>query len=480
MDRDTFLEIYKKRPEAVYEIIQNQNDQIQALKEMVHQLTERVRELEARLNKNSQNSNRPPSSDGLSRKDRRAKERKSKKKRGGQKGHEGNQLKMTASPDRRTIHRATRCRRCNESLAGVAVKGHKRRQVFDMPRIEIEVTEHQAEVKECPHCGTITEALFPEGVTRPAQYGSRIKGFITYLSQYQLIPYERITELLEDLCGVRISTGTIYNVNRTAYEAGAESEAQVRELLKKQTLLHTDETGVFCGGSLNWLHVLSTDRLTYYCIHARRGKEAIEDMGIIPGYSGRLMHDFWGSYLSYECGHVFCNAHVIRELTGIHEDYGQKWAADMIGLLLSAKKQTDSRTKRLNSVTIGKFEKSYDRNVTRGFRCNPHLSEQSGRRGRKKKSKPLNLLVRLRDYKAGILGFMYDFTVPFDNNQAERDLRMAKVQQKISGCFRSDEGGLFFARIRGYISTVKKHNANVFDALLGLFENRPFMPFCAE
>jgi transposase len=466
MNRDDIKKAYEAGPEAMIQLIEK--------------LFARIEELEARLNKNSGNSNKPPSSDGLSRKERRAQERKSRKKRGGQNGHEGSQLKMSMTPDHREIHKVNRCRCCNEPLSDVPVKGHRKRQVFDLPPVSIDVTEHQAEVKECPRCGSITEAAFPEGIKRPAQYGSRIKGFITYLSQYQLIPYERITELLVDMLGITISKGTIYNTNRQAYETGAASEEAIREQLTKQPLLHADETGVFCGGSLKWLHVLSTGKLTYYCLHAKRGKEAMEEMGILPDYRGYLMHDFWSSYLSYECSHVFCNAHLLRELTGIHEDFGQKWPIEMIELLVAAKKQVDSRETRLNIGTIDTLGNAFDRIILKGLRCNPPPPDGPVRRGRKKKSKARNLLERMRDYKEGILGFMYDFSVPFDNNQAERDLRMVKVQQKISGCFRSNEGGMFFSRIRGYISTVKKHNANVFDALQGLFEKRPFMPNYAE
>ncbi|HQJ70620.1 MAG TPA: IS66 family transposase [Spirochaetota bacterium] len=460
MTRDEILEIYNKGPEAVIEIIQKQNDGIQALKEMVKQLTLRMQELESRINQNSSNSNRPPSSDGLSRKDRRLQERKSKKKRGGQKGHEGNQLKMSTHPDKVDVRSVDKCGRCNCPLSGVPTKIRKR-QVFDMPEIKIEVTEHQVEVKECSHCGFIAEASFPAGVTRPAQYGSRIRGLLTYLSQYQLIPYDRIAEFCGDILGIRISTGTIYNANRQAYEASGPVEESIKGLLAKEPLLHADKTGVFCGGFLRWLHVLSTERLTCYCVHEKRGKGAIDDMGIIPGYRDRLMHDFWSSYLAYDCNHMFCNAHLMRELNGIDENYGQSWACEMIDLLVSIKKQADARVYRLNESTIRGYEKIYDRIIAEGFRANPHPPGIAGRRGRKKKSKPLNLLERMKNYKKEILSFMYDVTVPFDNNQAERDLRMAKVQQKISGCFRSSEGGIFFARIRGYISTVKKWSSGI-------------------
>jgi transposase len=192
------------------------------------------------------------------------------------------------------------------------------------------------------------------------------------------------------------------------------------------------------------------------------------------------MHDFWSPYLAYDCDHGFCNAHLIRELTGIDENFRQKWACEMIDLLLSIKKQTDTRVKRLNEATILGYERAYDRIIAKGYRINPQSPGIKGKRGRAKKSKPLNLLERMKNYKKEILSFMHDVTIPFDNNRAERDLRMAKVQQKISGCFRSQEGGMFFARIRGYISTVKKNDAHVFGALQSLFSDRPFIPNFAE
>jgi transposase len=466
MNRDELRKLLERDPEAILDLIEK--------------LFAQIEELKRRLHKDSHNSNRPPSSDGLNRRERRRRERESKKKRGGQEGHEGKQLKMSAKPTRTEVHTVATCARCKRSLEGVSAKGYKKRQVFDIPPVSLEVTEHLAEYKECPHCRAVTRASFPEGVTRPVQYGSRIKAFITYLSQYQLIPYERTVEMIHDLFGVRISTGTVYNVNQQAYEAGKDTEEKIKALLKNQPVLHADETGLYAGGSLKWLHVLSTNRLSFYSVHDKRGKEAIEAMGIIPGYNGCLVHDFWSSYLAYGCKHILCNAHLVRELTGIYEDFGQRWALEMKNMLLEAKKKVDARMVRLNSGTIHTIEQRYERIIKKGLRQNPDRDDGMVRRGRKKKSKPRNLLERLKRYQNGILAFVKDFSIPFDNNQAERDLRMVKVQQKISGCFRSMEGCMFFARIRGYISTAKKHNENVLTVLQGLFENRPFMPQGAE
>lgn len=473
MDREEIRKIYQAGEAAVIEFILRQN-------EIITSLLNRVKELEDRLNKDSHNSSKPPSSDGLNRKYRRNRDRKSRKKRGGQKGHEGRQMKMSEDPDHVIKHEVCFCSHCSRSISHVKAKRNRKRQVFDVPSIQIEVTEHQAEIKGCPFCGKVTEAQFPDSVTRPTQYGSRIKGIITYLSQYQLIPYERVSELLGDILGAEVSTGTIYNTNRQAYESAGKSEEAIVDLLKQQPLLHVDETGVCCDNATRWMHVISTDSLTYFGLHSKRGKEAIDSIGIIPEYRGYLMHDFWSSYLSYDCSHLFCNAHLLRELTAIHEDYNQKWAAQMIDLLMSAKKMSEKRGKRLNKKTVDMILNDYDSLIKKGFKCNPLVKDTTVRRGRKKKSKPRNLLERLRDHRDGIVGFIYNVSLPFDNNQGERDLRMLKVQQKISGCFRSVEGGYIFARIRGYISTVKKNEINVLDAIQGLFENRPFIPKFAE
>jgi transposase len=473
MDREEIRKIYHAGEDAVIEFIFRQN-------EIITLLLKKVKELEDRLNKDSHNSSKPPSSDRLSQRGHHKRNRKSGKKRGGQRGHEGTQMKMVENPDHIIRHEVRSCECCLRSISHVKAKWNRKRQVFDLPTVKFEVTEHQAEIKGCPFCGHVTGAQFPGDITRPAQYGSRIKGIITYLSQYQLLPYERISEFLKDVFEIEVSTGTIYNTNKQAYEAAEKPEEAIKDLLKEQPLLHVDETGVCCADATRWMHVVSTDRLTYLGLHSKRGKEGIEALGIIPGYRGYLMHDFWSSYLSYDCSHLFCNAHLLRELAAIHEDYKQEWASRMIDVLMRAKKITDNREKRLNKNTIDMILNDYDTLVKRGFRSNPLEKNTTVRRGRKKKSKPRNLLERLRDYRDGILGFVYNVSLPFDNNQGERDLRMLKVQQKISGCFRSIEGGLIFARIRGYISTVKKNNNNVLDAIQGLFKNRPFIPEFAE
>ena len=289
---------------------------------------------------------------------------------------------------------------------------------------------------------------------------------------YQLIPSERTTELLEDIFGQSISEGTLYNWNRAAYQALENTEAEIKQQLIQSSVTHFDETGTFCQNKLNWLHVVSNPRLTYYAIHPKRGKKAMDAINILPHYKGNAVHDFWNSYLPYECNHVICNAHLIRELTALSEILHQKWPSQMRELLLTIKKRVEQRCSRENSLTIltlQQFEKEYDKLVRHGLRFHPIRDKKNQKRGRQKQTKATNLLMRLKQYRSSILAFMYDFRIPFTNNLAERDLRMVKVKQKISGTFRSRDGASFFCRIRGFISTIKKNNLNVLDSISQTF-----------
>jgi transposase len=484
MERDDILKVYEAGPEAVITLIQGLMDvhqrQINELTATIVKLQARIEELEFQTKKNSHNSNKPPSSDGMRKERGKKPRRKSRRRPGGQKGHEGHQLRITGSPDHIQVHDIKKCRNCCGTLSGTKTIGIERRQVFDLPDVKLEVTEHQAATKECPFCGSINKAEFPDGVTRPTQYGKRIKGMAVYLNQYQLLPYERLVAFMNDIFGLTISKGTLYNFNKQGYEILKPVEEKTKELLKRSLIIHSDETGISCDKTLQWLHVASTARLTFYLVHAKRGKDAMDDMGILPDYEGRVIHDFWKPYFRYDINHGMCNAHSIRELTFIYEEYKQKWASDMIGLLLRIKKKVDCCTKRLHASTIQSFEKEYELIIRKGLLKNPRSPGEKHRRGRKKQTKARNLLNRLNEYKNEVLAFMFDVSVPFDNNQAERDLRMVKVQQKISGCFRSEEGAGNFCRIRGYISTVRKNGINVFDALQGIFDGKPFYPKFAE
>lgn len=470
--QEELLELCRLEPEAAVRLIESLMSKIEALEE-------RVRQLEAQLKQDSQNSHKPPSSDGLKRITKSTRP-KSDRSSGGQAGHEGTTLKMVATPDRVVRHEVVECKSCGRSLKRVQAQSYRRRQVFDIPKPLMEVTEHQCEVKECPRCGRMTMASFPAGLTKAAQYGNTIKSIGTYLMQYQLLPSERTQSALQDLFGCSVSEGTLFNWAQELHSNVEGPEQNIKEQLTQAPVIHTDETGLFCEKKLQWLHVASTLALTYYQVHPKRGTQAMDAIGILPEFRGRAIHDSWKPYFSYGCDHGICNAHILRELTFAHEQDNQRWAKDFKELLQRIYDRVqDARQQRKTSLptrTLRHHERQYDALLARASHQNPRQRGSPHQRGRKKQTKTRNLLERLRDHRQAVLAFMYDFGVPFTNNQAERDLRMAKVKQKISGTFRSPLGAEIFCRIRGYISTARKNGLSAFDALVRAFAGNPFTP----
>ncbi|MCP4945243.1 MAG: IS66 family transposase, partial [Planctomycetaceae bacterium] len=304
--------------------LQNRVDSLEAENQ---QLREENKELRGKLAKNSQNSSKPPSSDGLNKPKPKSLRKPSGKKPGGQQGHSGARLAVTESPDHTIMHSVEECQQCGRSLCEIAATDSHRRQVIDIPPIQLEVTEHQAETKCCPDCGHRTEAAFPGEVKTSVQYGERIKSLLVYLNQYQLLPYERTCQLVEDLFSHTISQGTLYNWNRECYDNLESTEEQIRQGILASSVAHFDETGIRQQGKLHWLHTAGTERLTYYGLHARRGTEAMNELGILPHYQGRAVHDHWKSYFTFSCDHSLCNAHHLRELTYLAEQHQQVWAA---------------------------------------------------------------------------------------------------------------------------------------------------------
>lgn len=455
--------------------------QVQLQKRQIERLEARVKELESQVSKNSRNSSKPPSSDGLKKPKPQSERKRSGRKPGGQKGHVGSTLEQVEEPDHIEVHRVTQCEHCGESLEGTEAEDVERRQVFDLPPVKLEVTEHQGEIKCCPGCEEKTRATFPAGVAYSVQYGPRLKGTAVYLNQYQLLPLQRTKELFFDLFGHVLSEGTLVNANEECSRNLEGTEEIIKDSIRQSEAAHFDETGVRVEAQTEWLHSASTPELTFYRVHEKRGTEAMDALGILPSFEGTAIHDHWKPYFQYDCEHALCNAHHLRELTFIHEQYQQAWAKDMIDLLLKAKEATEASPS--NSLleqprTKANLERRYDDIIKTGFQANPAPTDngQPKKRGRKKQSKPKNLLDRLRDYKDQVLEFISDPLVPFDNNQGERDIRMTKVQQKISGSFRSKKGADIFCRIRGYISTVRKNNLNVMDALASTFIDQPIMP----
>ncbi|MCG2741245.1 MAG: IS66 family transposase, partial [Syntrophaceae bacterium] len=344
------------------------------------------------------------------------------------------------------------------------------------------VTEHQAEVKTCA-CGCINHATFPPEAAAPVQYGPRVKSAAVYLRDYQLLPSDRLTEIMLDLFGCEsFSEGSLANFGADCSRRLEPVDTFIRDLAAKAEVAGFDETGMRAIGSLHWLHTVSTRWLTWYFAHKRRGCEAMNAADILPDFRGRAVHDFWDSYLKYDCSHAFCNAHLLRELIFLWEEQGQKWAKTMIDHLLTIKTAVDTARNAgltaLPAEDLDRFHKRYLRIVEAGYDQNPFTESSAGpkRRGRRKQSKARNLLDRFRNHHDGILAFMRDFSVPFDNNLAERDLRMMKLRQKISGAFRSFDALVDFCRIRGYVSTARKNGINALDALRRVFLGDPFVP----
>jgi transposase len=388
---------------------------------------------------------------------------------------------MVAEPNVVEVHEVRVCPHCATDLALVAPCEQERRQVFDIPPVQLTVTEHRAEVKICSGCGERVKGDFPASVNQPVQYGPRLKAKAAYLNTYQLIPLARTCELIGDFYNHKPAEALVLNAN-DAVSAEIEPSLQaVQRQLLASDVVHFDESGLRVEGQLNWLHVASTATLTYYIVHSKRGQQAMDDMGILPKFRGRAVHDHWHSYLTYDgCLHALCNAHHLRELQFIAEQYKQAWAEKMIQLLLDIKAEVDTSAPGQMSLASDRlihFEQRYDDLIAQGLQLNPPPAQPPPKkRGRKKQSPPKNLLDRLQRHKPQVLAFMYDFRVPFDNNLAERDVRMIKVKQKVSGAFRTRSGAETFCALRSYISTSRKHGINVIDAIQQALAGQPFVP----
>lgn len=476
--REQLLPLAQSNPEVLVDIIL-------ALQAQVQTLQKRVDDLEARLAKNSQNSSKPPSSDGYTKPDPKSLRNKSGRNSGGQSGHPGSTLTPASKPDVIIVHRLKRCPcGCGARLRRQPVLRHETRQVFELPPQKLIVIEHRVEVKLCPNSGREVSAAFPAGVNAPTQYGTRFNAWLVYLRGQQLIPLERISQMCADLFGKPVSEATVQSAVAAACSALAGFENTVADLIAKAPIVHADETGLRVAGKLHWLHVVGTKSLTWYGVHRKRGGDAIKHFALLPRFAGRLIHDCLSAYFDLDCVHGLCNAHLLRELVFLHEVQHQKWAKRMLELLLRMHRSVVACKDRAGPYAapqLAAWTRKYQAVLRQGFAENPEALAPPGprRRGRPGHTKAQNLLLRLQKHERSVLAFLHDWRVPFTNNQAERDLRMMKVQQKISGAFRTLEGAQTFARIRAYLSTSRKNQRDVFADIVAALAGQPFMPSVA-
>jgi transposase len=440
-----------------------------AVRTMIKLLVTIIQLLAAKLGLNSSNSSTPPSQDPHRERGAKSKGKGRKRKPGGQKGHPGTTLEPVDNPDH--IENIAVDRRTIPS-GRYQNAGYEARQVIDIV-ITRYVIEYRAEILNDAH-GRQFVAPFPAAVTRHVQYGQGVKVQAVYTSQQQLIPYDRIRDYFWDQCGIPISCGSIFRFNQEAYILLEPFESFLVGKLLQQLLLHADETGIHINKTLYWLHCLCNENWTLFFPHAKRGGDAIKAMGVLEHFQGRLGHDHWKTYFQFRCIHFLCNAHHLRELERAWEQDRQRWALNMRLLLLEIHDATTQTRGCLDEPAAKHFRRRYRNILTRGDRECPSTPSNNAvpKRGRAAQSKSRNLLDRLRDFETETLRFMTDPLVPFTNNQCENDLRMTKVQQKISGCFRSFEGAQIFCRVRSYLSTCRKHGIQATEALQFLFEGR--------
>jgi len=462
LTREEFDKLYDEGKEAIYAFIVS--------------LLARIEALEQRLGMNSTNSSKPPSSDGLAKPKPKPKSLREKtdRKPGGQEGHVGATLTPKENPDFVVKHESHQCS-CGYDLSEVPGTVVQKRQVADLPKIELEYTEHQVIEKECPHCHQKNQGQLPDWIEDAAvQYGPQILTLLVYLNAGHFLPYERICELCETVFGFAPSEGTIQNALEDCYEGLGSFEEGVKAKLQEAEVLNCDETGCRVEGKTNWMHVGATETETYYHVDEKRGKEALDRMGLLDGFKGTAMHDCWSPYFQYDVSHGICNAHILRELKYVSEEMGQPWAEEMAEHLKAGLKSKEEKGIP-NEQEYKDYEKKYMEILEKGREQQPQAPPKpEGQRGRVAKSKSQNLIDRLERYQESVLAFLRKEEVPFTNNRAEQAIRMTKVKEKVSGGFRTRKGARIFARIRGAFSTFKKRGLKLFDELKAIcFNNSP-------
>lgn len=426
-------------------------------------------ELKFRLNSNSNNSSRPPSSDGYCKKP--AFQKNKKGKQGGQTGHKGRTLNQVDNPDFTTMCKPASCT-CGHTFTGTETLLAEKRQVFDLPEPHLEVTEYQIYKAVCPVCGAVHKGSTPQGVNAPVQYGNGLKAYVVLLNVHFKLPFKKIQLLFGDLFGYPINESSVYSATRQCYEKLGETEKIIKSRVVAQEVVHADETGVRVAGKLHWLHTATSLPYTYLFVHNNRGAKALNsEKSVLGNFNGWLVHDCWGSYFKFNgCSHSVCGAHILRELEALVENKS-KWARIFKTFLMNVYKMTfEERIKQQQHII-----KRYTLICGMGEKSEPPPIKTSGKRGRYKRTKGRNLVERLIKEQDAVLAFAFNKNVPFTNNLAERDIRPVKVKQKISNCFRTLTGADIYARIEGFVSTARKQNRNVYSELCATFEGENFI-----
>ena len=449
---------------------------VQTLQAETRAFTVEIAELKGRLALTSRNSSKPSSADGLSKPPPKPKSLRvaGQRSSGGQKGHAGHTLKKVDKPDYIEMHGPGKhCDECQSPLPdGVIVEA---RQVFDLPVLLHEVTEHRITESKCT-CGKVHRGVFPVDVTAPVQYGPRSKAAAVSLTDDHMMPVARTSQVMGDFFGLTMSEGTIQTSKKEVASLLTPTVDAIAGACQQTAVLCVDETGMRVAGKLHWMHIMATMTLTWMACHAKRGKDAFDELGMLPLYLGTLIHDGWKPYRELLCKHGLCNAHHLRELTYQFEEMKQAWAKRMIDLLVAACHEVGTVGGPLSANRITYYRSAYEEILVEGEEANPRAPPTPGKRGKTPQTKGFNLLGRLRTYKDDVWRFATDPSVPFTNNIAEQAARMSKVKQKIAGCFRTKKGIDSFCVIRSYIATMRKQEANIYQSLVLTFQGKTPQP----
>lgn len=464
LSKEELIEKIIELDEKLNKIILEKDKVIEDLANRLQKQEDEYKQLKNQLNANSQNSSKAPSTDIFYKPAPKSERIKTGKKSGGQPGHPGKTLEVVENPDIIKNYPISSCTKCSHDLSSIEALT-KNYQEIDIPPIKPIITEHRVSSKTCPECKTINSAG-PKHLIQKIQYGSSVRAFVTYLSVFQFIPLKRVESMCKDLLKLNISEGTLTNIYETSAAMLIGHQDAVKQEIIESDVAHFDESGMTVNGKLHWVHSASTEKVTLYEIHPKRGQDAMNHFDILPKFNGVAVHDGWKSYAKYSASHALCNAHHLRELRGIFERFDHNWAQKMRELLLKIN-QSVGESLALNHVKLPasiaqNYSDEYDEILKLGAAEIPEIVNELG----KKKNHPSKRLhKRLIKFKTEVLLFMHNFKVPFTNNLAERDIRMVKVKQKISGGFRSFDGAQRFCALRGFISTSKKQGLNIFKAI---------------